>query len=133
MPRKPRWIAKRALLLLHEQSLAEFGGASGMRDEGLLDSALARPLNRHAYEPKSSLADLAASYGHGLAKNHAFVDGNKRIAFLAIGLFLDINGNMLTAEPVDAIAVMMAVASGELGADELARWIRAHSKQVPKP
>lgn len=88
MTGEPRWISKKALLLLHEESLAIFGGPPGVRDEGLLDSALARPKNTFAYRPESTVADLAASYGFGLVKNHAFVDGNKRAGFLAIGLFL---------------------------------------------
>ena len=79
----PRWISKKALLLLHEESLSSFGGARGLRDEGLLDSALARPQNTHAYNAAATLADLAASYCYGIAKNHAFVDGNKRAAFLS--------------------------------------------------
>ena len=127
---EPRWIDKRALLLLHQESLTWFGGASGMRDEGLFDSALARPRNLHAYQPECTLADLAAADGHGFAKNHAFVDGNKRIAFLAIGLFLEMNGYTLTAKPVDAIAAMMAVAAGELDALSLARWIGANLKRA---
>jgi death on curing protein len=119
----PRWIAKKALLLLHEESIAEFGGARGLRDEGLLDSALARPQNAHAYNPESTLADLAAAYAYGLAKNHAFVDGNKRVAFLALGLFLAINGHRLKAGQVDAITTMLAVASGELDERGLSAWI----------
>lgn len=120
----PRWISKKALLMLHEESLAQFGGAQGLRDEGLLDSALARPLNTHAYEPESTISDLAASYGFGLAKNHALVDGNKRVAFLSIGLFLAINGYRLTADRVDAIETMLALAGGGLTEEELAGWIR---------
>jgi death-on-curing protein len=96
-----RWVDKRALLLLHDESLAEHGGASGIRDEGLLDAALARPRNLAAYgEPDAS--DLAAGYGFGLAKNHAFVDGNKRAAFLAVGLFLWLNGYRLAASQAEA-------------------------------
>jgi death-on-curing protein len=120
---EPRWIAKNALLLLHEESLAEFGGARGLRDEGLLESALARPQNAFAYRPDITIAELAASYAFGLAKNHAFVDGNKRAAFLSIGLFLAINEYRLQADQVDAIQTMLAVASGELTEDGLAAWI----------
>ena len=120
---EPRWIAKKALLLLHEESLAEFGGARGLCDEGLLESALARPQNAHAYKPGSTIAELAACYGFGLAKNHAFVDGNKRAAFLSIGLFLAINGYRLMADQVDAIQTMLAVASGEVDEEGLATWI----------
>jgi death-on-curing protein len=120
---RPRWISKRALLLLHEESLAEFGGARGLRDEGLLDSALARSQNAQAYNAGSTIADLAASYAFGIAKNHALVDGNKRLAFLSIGLFLAINGHRLTADRVDAIQTMLAVASGDLDEKGLAQWI----------
>lgn len=124
MTSEPRWISKKALLMLHEESLAMFGGASGLRDEGLLDSALARPQNTHAYNPDSTLADLAASYGFGLAKNHAFLDGNKRAAFLSIGMFLSSNGHKLVADQVEAIQTMLAVAAGELDERGLAAWIQ---------
>ena len=129
MTEEPRWLSKAALLLLHEESLATFGGASGLRDEGLLDSALARPLNTHSYNPDSTTADLAASYAFGLAKNHAFVDGNKRVAFLSIGMFLAINGRKLVADQVDAIQTMLAVAAGNLDERGLSAWI--HKNSVP--
>jgi death on curing protein len=122
-----RWIDKRVLLLLHDESLAEHGGASGIRDDGLLESALARPQNLLAYgEPDA--ADLAAAYGLGLAKNHGFVDGNKRAAFLAVGLFLAMNGFRLTAAQADATLTVMAVASSDLDESEFASWIRANSE-----
>lgn len=121
-----RFIDRRALLLLHDESLAEHGGAAGLRDEGLLDSALARPLNLVAYgEP--DVAALAAAYGVGLAKNHLFVDGNKRAAFLAVGLFLALNGYRLVATQADATLTMLAVAAGHLSEDDFAAWIRAHA------
>jgi death-on-curing protein len=123
--REPIWIDKRALLLLHEESLAMFGGARGMRDEGLLDSALARPQNQFLYEKTSDLADLAAAYGYGIAKNHAFVDGNKRAAFMALGLFLAINGKRLRVDPVDAIQTILGLAAGKVEEGELDSWIRA--------
>ena len=108
-----RWISKQALLLLHAESLAEHGGGAGMRDEGLLDSALARPLNLAAYgEP--DFAALAASYGVGVAKNHPFVDGNKRAALLATGLFLYFNGYKLTASQADTTLTMLSVAAGDI-------------------
>ena len=120
-----RFIDRRALLLLHDESLAEHGGAPGLRDEGLLESALARPLNLVAYgEP--DVAALAAAYGVGLAKNHAFVDGNKRAAFLAVGLFLALNGQRLATTQVDATLTMLAVASGDMSEDAFAPWIRSH-------
>lgn len=127
MTGEPRWLSKKALLLLHEESLAEFGGLSGVRDEGLLDSALARPRNEHAYNPGSSLAELAASYGFGVAKNHAFVDGNKRVAFLSVGLFLALNGHRIVADQVDAIQTILAVAAGEVDQAGLSAWIRKNS------
>ena len=127
MTGEPRWISKKALLMLHEESLAMFGGASGLRDEGLLDSALARPLNTHAYNADSTLADLAASYGFGLAKNHAFLDGNKRAAFLSIGMFLSINGHKLVADQVDAIQTMLALAAGDLDERGFAAWIQKNT------
>lgn len=103
-----------------------FGGARGMRDDGLFESALARPVNQYLYDPSTDLPELAAAYGFGLAKNHAFVDGNKRAAFLAIGLFLAINGKRLSADPVDAIQTILALAAGQLDEAALAAWIRAN-------
>ena len=120
-----KWINRQALLLLHDESLAEHGGASGLRNEGLLDSALARPLNVALYSDPD-VAGLAASYGIGIAKNHAFVDGNKRAAFLAVGLFLVINGYRLVTTQADATLTMLAVAAGDMDEGALADWIRAH-------
>lgn len=125
----PHWISKKALLLLHEESLAAFGGARGLRDEGLLDSASARPRNTHAYNPNSTIAALAAACAFGLAKNHAFIDGNKRAAFLSIGLFLAINGHRLTADPLDAIQTILALASGDISEPALAQWIHANMEK----
>ncbi len=121
-----RWISRQALELLHDESLVEHGGASGIRDEGLLESALARPLNLAAYGEPDVFA-LAAAYGVGLAKNHAFVDGNKRAAFLGVGLFLHLNGFRLTATQVDATLTMLGVAAGSLDEDAFAQWLRLHS------
>ncbi len=120
-----RWISKRALLLLHDESLAEHGGASGIRDEGLLESALARPENLAAYgEP--DIAALAAAYGFGLAKNHPFVDGNKRAAFLAVGLFLALNGQQLVVSQAEATSTVLALAASEITEEAFAAWLRAH-------
>lgn len=129
-----RWISKQALLLLHAESLAEHGGGEGVRDEGLLDSALARPLNVVAYADPAAppdIATLAASYGVGLAKNHPFVDGNKRAAFLAVGLFLHLNGYRLKVSQAEATLTMLAVAAGDLSEEDFAAWLRGHA--VPKP
>jgi len=122
-----RWVTKSALLLLHDESLAMHGGRAGMRDEGLLDSALAKPLNVVAYadpEHPPDLATLAASYCFGLAKNHAFVDGNKRAAFLATGLFLHLNAHRLVATQADATQTMLGVAAGDVSEDAFATWLR---------
>jgi death-on-curing protein len=122
-----RWIDRQALLLLHDESLAEHGGSSGLRDAGLFDSALARPLNLVAYGDPD-YADLAAAYGVGLAKNHPFVDGNKRVAFLSVGLFLFLNGYRLAAGQAEATVVMLDVAAGENDEADFAAWIRANSQ-----
>jgi death-on-curing protein len=118
------WFDKRALLLLHDESLAEHGGLPGLRDEGLLDSALARPLNLAAYGDLD-VCELAAAYCVGLAKNHPFVDGNKRAAFLALGLFLYSNGQRLTATQAEATLAVLAVAASEWDEATLAAWLRA--------
>ena len=122
------WVGRAALELLHDESLAEHGGAPGLRDEGLLESALARPQNRLAYG-QPDLADLAAAYGVGLAKNHPFVDGNKRAAFLAAGLFLLLNGHRLVATQADATLTMLAVAAGEIDEPAFAAWLRSHLQE----
>ena len=121
-----RWVGRAALELLHDESLAEHGGAPGLRDEGLFESALARPVNLAAYG-SPDIADLAASYGVGLAKNHPFVDGNKRVAFLATGLFLMLNGQRLKASQAEATMVMLSVAAGTVDEPAFAAWIRSHS------
>jgi death-on-curing protein len=127
---EPVWLNRRALELLHDESIAEHGGAAGLSDEGLLESALARPRNLHIYERVTDPARLAASYAFGLAKNHAFVDGNKRIAFIAAVLFLRLNGFRLTAEQAEATLVMLSVASGAMSEKKLTSWIRKHLRKI---
>lgn len=122
--KRPRWIDPRALLLLHGETLAEHGGLPGLREESALDAALARAQHLHTYEPESDLARLAAAYGFGVVRSHPLNDGNKRAGFLAIGLFLACNGKTLTADPVEAIAVILRLAEGRLTELELAAWIR---------
>ncbi len=112
--------------MLHDESLATHGGASGVRDEGFLDSALNRAPNLALYE-QPDFAELAAAYGLGLAKNHAFVDGNKRVAFLSVGLFLGLNGYKLNASQVDATLTILALAAGEIDEANFAGWIRQNS------
>jgi death on curing protein len=120
---EPIWIDANALRLLHRETLAEFGGLSGMRDEGLFLSALARPRNLFVYEEVTNISRLAAAYAYGLARNHPFSDGNKRAAFLAIGMFLAINGFLLKVEPTEAVNTMLALAAGDLAELELTKWI----------
>lgn len=120
-----RWISREALLRLHAMSLVQFGGLPGLRNDGLLESALARPEQR-AHYGKPDIADLAAAYAFGLAKNHPFVDGNKRAAFLALGLSLRLNGHRLTASQPEATQVVLSLAAGDLTEEELAVWIRGH-------
>lgn len=127
--REPRWIHKQALLILHEAALAAHGGASGIRDEGLLDSALARPRNSYLYRSGSDIPALAASYGYGLTKNHPFVDGNKRAAFGAVGMFLLANRVELTATEADAISIMLALSAGDVSEDDFAQWIRSNCRK----
>lgn len=127
---EPIWLRKDVLTLLHDESIAAHGGAEGLRDEGLLESALARPRNLFVYEGVDDVLRLAACYAFGLAKNHAFVDGNKRIAFIACGLFLRLNGLRLTASQADAALTFLALASGELDEGQLAEWIRTHARSV---
>ena len=124
-----RWISAQALMLLHDESLAEHGGAPGLRDAGLFESALARPINLEAYASEADepdVAALAAAYGAGLAQNHPFVDGNKRAAFLAVGLFLGINGYRLRTSQADATLTVIDLAAGHLDEAAFANWIRAH-------
>jgi death-on-curing protein len=125
---EPRWITKHGLLLLHDRSLALHGGAEGMRDEGLLDSALARPLNRFHYEEVSDLAALAATYAGAIAANHPFIDGNKRAAFLSAGLCLEKNGIELIADEADAALTILSLAAGKTTVDELTDWLRSNSR-----
>ena len=120
----PKWIDRRALVLLHGETLAEHGGLPGLRDDGALEASLARPRHLHGYEPESDLPRLAAAYGFGIVRNHPFNDANKRTGFLAIGLFLARNSRQLTAEPVEAIAVILRLAEGKMTELELASWIR---------
>lgn len=117
------WIDPRVINAIHEEQLAEHGGGAGLRDSGLLDSALARPINLSLYgEP--DIAALAASYAVGIAKNHPFVDGNKRTAFVAMELFMALNGAELIADDVACVMTMLAVAAGEMDEAALAEWIR---------
>ena len=118
-----RWIERRVLIAIHDMQLAEHGGGAGLRDDNLLESALAKPHNLAAYgEP--DVAALAAAYGYGISRNHAFIDGNKRTGLVAAELFLGLNGYRLVVGDADCVLTMLAVASGDITEDEFAAWLR---------
>jgi death-on-curing protein len=119
----PRWISRAVVLALHDEQLAEHGGAPGLRDAGLLESALDRPRNLFAYgEP--DLTALAAAYGFGLIRNHPFADGNKRVAFVVTETFLTLAGQEINADDAECLTVWLALAAGEISEEELADWLR---------
>jgi death on curing protein len=125
------WLNKAVVIAVHESQLSEHGGGAGVRDQNLLESALARPENLAAYvEP--DVCDLAAAYGFGISRNHAFIDGNKRTGFVAAVMFLRLNGYTLTADDTAKVLTMLAVAAGEITEAEFAMWIRQHAKKVVK-
>lgn len=122
---EPRWVSEAVALALHDRQLAEHGGPAGLRDAGMLASALARPLNQWLYGEDDRYA-LAAAYAFGIARNHPFTDGNKRTAWVMARLFLRKNGLALAYTEREAIATVLALAAGELSEDELADWLRGH-------
>ena len=126
---EPQWLDSSIVLDVHAEQLARFGGADGVRDLGLLDMALGRPLNKFA-DGETDPAALAAAYAFGIARNHPFVDGNKRAAFASMIVFLGLNGIDLDVPPADATAIILGLAAGETGEDGLTRWIRDN---WPKP
>ena len=122
----PIWVPLAAVIAIHDRQISRHGGAAGMRGRSLLEAGCARPLNQAAYGTPS-LPELAAAYAYGIAKAHAFVDGNKRAAFLAVGLFLALNGYGLKATQADATLTMFAVAAGQLDEPTFATWLREHA------
>lgn len=126
---EPEWLEIEIVLDIHAEQLALFGGPEGVRDQGLLESALARPVNKFTYG-ESDLAALAAAYAFGIARNHPFVDGNKRTAFATMIVFLGLNGLDLTATSEEATAVMLSLAAGEIDEAVLTRWIADHMAAV---
>jgi death-on-curing protein len=130
--KEPCWVHPRALLLLHAESLAEHGGLSGFRDENAFHAALARPQHVFHYEPGADLPRLAAAYAFGLVRDHPLNDGNKRVGFLAILLFLDLNGFELYVEQIEAIQAILALAAGKMSESELTAWIRDHVRRSKK-
>lgn len=126
---EPQWVFRETVLALQERLLAEFGGAAGLRDEGLFDSALARPENRFAYE-QAGIFDLAAAYAFGLVRNHPFIDGNKRIGFTVAVLFLELNGWTFVATEADAVIQTLALAASVLDEAEFSAWLKVNSVPV---
>jgi death-on-curing protein len=123
MGKEPIWLTDDQIIAIHSRQLRRFGGAAGLRDEGLLRSAIERPLNKWHYE-RTELPELAAAYAFGLAKNQAFVDGNKRIAFMSMMTFLRKNGVRFLPDPAHATRIIISLAAGEVSEESLARWIR---------
>ena len=122
---EPVWLDVQVALAIHDRQLAEHGGAAGVRDQGLLESALGRPANRWSYG-ENDIAALAAAYAFGVARNHLFIDGNKRTAWVLARMFLALNGHTLIFVPEDAIRTVLALAGGKLSEDELADWFRTY-------
>jgi death-on-curing protein len=125
---EPEWLLIEAVRAVHQASIAAHGGVPELRDLGLLESALARPVNKFAYDDDATIPDLAAAYAFGLARNHPFVDGNKRIAIAAAAMSLDVNGYDFHPDKADLLSRALNLAAGEMGEQELAGWIAANSK-----
>jgi death on curing protein len=120
---EPRWLDAAIALAIHDRQLSEHGGSSGIRDPGMLESALARPINSRSYG-EDDLAALAAAYAFGVARNHPFIDGNKRTAWVFARMFLELNDRLLSFEPIDALRTVLALAAGSLSEEDLADWFR---------
>ena len=127
MTREPVWLLRSVVVAVHEEQLAQHGGMPGIRDEKLLESALARPRNLYAYG-NPTLVELGAAYAAGITRNHPFLDGNKRTGFLSMFIFLARNGVELTATQAEATAAMLALAEGSIAEDQLVRWIEDHTR-----
>jgi len=125
--REPQWFSLSVVLAIHEAQLSEHGGAAGIRDQGLLESALARPRQIFCYSKNPGLTELAAAYAFGIAKNHAFVDGNKRTAWVLCATFMELNGREVTADQADVVAIMLGVASSAVTEGQLALWLERNS------
>ena len=124
---EPRWVSRVVVDAVQTDVLLAHGGMPGLRDENLLESTLARPKQRYSYEPTADLAALAAAYGYGLARNHPYNDGNKRVAFVVMAVFLGLNGLEFTASEADVVTTVVALAAGEIDEETLADWIRLHT------
>lgn len=129
MSKQPQWLSLPAVLAIHGRLLAEFGGGEGVRDQGLLESALSRPQHLHHYQ-KADVFDLAAAYAFGIITNHPFVDGNKRTAYAAAFVFLDINGYELDADEAEVVVVTVGLADGSIQQEHYAAWLRDHGRRI---
>ncbi|HLA75449.1 MAG TPA: type II toxin-antitoxin system death-on-curing family toxin [Gammaproteobacteria bacterium] len=129
MPRHIKWVPEQAIHAIHLELIADFGGAAGVRDEALLAMSLERPRNKYAYGERN-LCELAAAYGFGFARNHPFIDGNKRTAFAVMDVFLRLNGRALAASEKEAYATMIQLAAGDLQETQLAKWLTDHTETL---
>jgi death-on-curing protein len=127
-PSSPVWLRLDVILAAHEAQVAEHGGGTGIRDSGLLESALARPQNAHAYSAGISLSELGATYGIAIVRNHPFVDGNKRTGLVALELFLDLNGFDLVADDASSVQAILALAAGEMTDSDFVAWVAQHAR-----
>jgi death-on-curing protein len=128
--KKPHWILSEIIHAIHDEQLSAHGGSDGIRDLGLIESALARPQNMYAYGESVTIPKLAAAYCYGLAKNHGYVDGNKRVAAVACELFLNLNSYSLTADDAEFVEIILSVAGGSMTEEALGGWIREHVKRA---
>jgi len=128
--KEPAWIEERDVFVIHDRLLADYGGAPGLRDEGLLQSALARPRHHHAYANSTGIVEMAALYTTGIVRNHPFVDGNKRTGFVAGVLLLELNGFRFIASEEDATQAVMSLAAGTLDDASYTAWLRANSERT---
>jgi len=125
--KEPYWVLSEVVLLVHKMLLSEHGGALGIRDKALLDSALNRPRQLYSYDSNASIFDLAAAYCYGLSRNHPFIDGNKRIALTIAALFLEINGYSLNASEPEAVLIIQKLAAGQIQEKDLSDWFKNSS------
>ena len=124
------WLSRHTILAIHDEQVAEHGGAAGIRDSGLLESALARPLNRAGYS-EPDIAELAALYAIAIVQNHPFIDGNKRTAYVALEAFLELNGIQFPVSDTQAVIAMLSLASGDTSDDEFIAWVRDNARVPP--
>jgi death on curing protein len=125
---EPRWVPRIVVDAVHLEQVREHGGLLGLRDENALESALGRPRQKWQYDPEADIPELAAAYGFGLCRNHPYRDGNKRVAFIVMVVFLELNGLQFDAPEADVVTTMLGVAGGQVPESGLARWLRAHAQ-----